>query len=333
MHVSTIVVNYHNYADLRACLLSLQAADPAPDEVIVVDSQSQSEEFQRMKGEFPSVYFHSFVENVGYARGNNEGMRVATGDIFFLLNPDTVVEPHIFQSIAHIFETNPRCAVIQPQVRIFGTDVVNNHGLEVQFLGFAWEKDYRRPVSESSVTPLVAFSGSAVFLRRQAVELVRGFDETYFMYHEDVDLSLRLRRAGYEFFLKKDSVVFHKYEYKENPKRYYLLERNRWFTVLKNYPALALILLAPAAVIFEIGLFLQSIGAGWWREKLAAIRDVLLLLPTMARRRSVVRNFSPNPFFEGIQGGIHFGELRQPLLRFVANPFLQGYWGLVRRWL
>ena len=145
----------------------------------------------------------------------------------------------------------------------------------------------------ASVTPVpaeVGFgSGAALVVRRAAWEAADGFDDRYFMYGEDLDLSLRLRLAGWGIGVAPDARVEHGYDFDKGDYKWFYLERNRWWTVLGAYPPRLLAVLFPALLGFEAALMLAAWRGGWLRPKLRAQRAVLANLPAILRRRRAVQ--------------------------------------------
>jgi len=128
----------------------------------------------------------------------------------------------------------------------------------------------------------------ALVVRRAAWDHVGGFDERYFMYGEDLDLALRLWLSGFGVGLVPAAHVEHDYEFAKGERKWLLLERNRWWTVLSDYPAGLLIPLLPALLGAEAALLLVAARGGWLRAKLRAQAAVLRELPQiLARRREV----------------------------------------------
>jgi N-acetylglucosaminyl-diphospho-decaprenol L-rhamnosyltransferase len=114
-------------------------------------------------------------------------------------------------------------------------------------------------------------------------------DDAYFMYAEDVDLALRLRLAGWGVGVVPDARVEHDYEFSKGDYKWFLLERNRWWTVLATYPASLLWPLLPALLAAELGLLAIAARNGWLRAKLRAQAAVLRSLPRTLRRRRQVQ--------------------------------------------
>ena len=167
---------------------------------------------------------------------------------------------------------------------------MNTSGGVTHFLGLGWAGRHGEPVATVPDAPAeVSFaSGAALVVRRRAWVQTGGFDEGYFMYGEDLDLSLRLWLAGWEVGLAPGARVAHDYDFDKGSRKWYLLERNRWQTVLGVYPRDLLVLLAPALLLFEVALLGVAALGGWLPQKLRAQAWVLLNLgPLMARRRRV----------------------------------------------
>jgi GT2 family glycosyltransferase len=128
-------------------------------------------------------------------------------------------------------------------------------------------------------------SGACLAVPRDEWERVGGFAEAYFMYHEDVDLSLRLRLAGGRLGVEPAAVVDHEYEFGKGPAKWRRLERNRWATILRCYPGPLLVVLAPALLATEAALIAVAAAGGWLPQKLAATGETLRAAPRLVRER------------------------------------------------
>jgi hypothetical protein len=118
---------------------------------------------------------------------------------------------------------------------------------------------------------------------------VGGFDESYFMYHEDVDVSLRLRLAGGRIGVEPAAVVDHDYEFVKGSAKWRRLERNRWATIVRCYPAPLLVLIAPALLATELALMPVAVAGGWLPEKLGATADTVRALPRLIGERRALQ--------------------------------------------
>jgi GT2 family glycosyltransferase len=144
-------------------------------------------------------------------------------------------------------------------------------------------------------------------VRREAWDAAGGFDAGYFMYGEDLDLSLRLRLAGWEIGLARGAEVEHEYAFAKGTQKWFLLERNRWLTVLGAYPRPLLAALLPALLAAELAFFLAALRGGWLGAKARASLAVLRGLPDALRRRAAVQaaaTVSPREFAASLTAGL-----------------------------
>lgn len=169
-------------------------------------------------------------------------------------------------------------------------------------------------------------------IRADTWRRVGGLPEAFFLYYDDVDLSLRVRLAGQEVGIVPAARVDHLYDFTKRQVKWRLLERNRWDTILRTYPSRLLALVMPALLITELALLVVALRGGWIREKLAADADVLRALPRLlAERRHVQATRTV--------GEIEFARRMTPYL---SSPYLgaagrsrllgralHGYWRLV----
>ena len=184
----------------------------------------------------------------------------------------------------------------------------------MHWLGVGWSGGFGQPVGTVGAGDRsVAFaSGAALVVRRGAWDAAGGFDPEYFMYGEDLDLSLRLRLAGWDIGLARGAEVEHDYEFEKGPDKWFLLERNRWLTVLGAYPRPLLAALLPALVVAEVAFLVVAVRGGWLRAKLRAQWAVLRGLPAALRRRAAVQSAAT----------VSAGEFARALTAGLDSPFL-----------
>jgi GT2 family glycosyltransferase len=160
-----------------------------------------------------------------------------------------------------------------------------------------------------------------------------GFSPDFFMYHEDVDLSLRLRLGGGRIGIEPDARVDHDYAFAKGHTKWRMLERNRWATLLRTYPTPLLLAVAPALVALELALWPAALAGGWGRAKALATLDVARALPRLLRERRAIqatRRVSAADFAASLTAELSSPFLG-PLGRSKAlSAALRAYWRAVR---
>ena len=215
-----------------------------------------------------------------------------------------------------------------------GGRIVNTNGGVVHFTGIAWagEAEAVAPGTLAGPREVAFVSGACLAVPRAEWERAGGFAEAFFMYHEDVELSLRLRLRGGRLGVEPSAVVDHDYEFVKGPAKWRLLERNRWATIVRCYPGPLLALLAPALLATDLALLAIAARDGWLPQKLGAAADTARALPRLLRERRAIqatRSVSSEEFAAWLTP-----ELDSPFLGPVAQlrPLRLGlrvYWRIV----
>ena len=307
--VAVVVVCHDSAAEVVRTLQALRAQLGLGDEVVVVDNASTDRTPDAVRAAAPEATVIESGDNLGFAGGCHAGVRASTAPLILLLNPDAVPAPGCMDALRACAIDRPHWGAWQALVTMPDEQVVNTAGNVVHYLGFGWAGECGRPVARIDPHPHeVGFaSGAALVVRREAWDAVGGFDERYFMYGEDLDLSLRLRLAGWGVGIAPAARVAHDYEFVKGGYKWFHLERNRWWTLLGVYPARLLALLAPALVAFELVLLLAAWRGGWLRAKLRAQAAVLGSIPAMLQRRRTVqatRQTAPRDFADRLAASL-----------------------------
>jgi GT2 family glycosyltransferase len=167
--------------------------------------------------------------------------------------------------------------------------VVNTSGGVVHFTGIAWAGEAGRPVGAGEPREVAFASGACLAVPRERWRDLGGFAEDYFMYCEDVDLSLRAWLWGGRVGVEPAARADHGYEFAKGDYKWRLLERNRAATVLRTYPAPLLLVLAPALLATELALHVIAARGGWGAAKRQALVDTLRALPRLLRERRAIQ--------------------------------------------
>lgn len=351
--IAIIVVTYNAKPYLENCFNSLARISYPREalEIIVVDNASTDGTADWIREHVVSATLIRNQDNLGFAGGNNVGIRHALArgaEFVYLLNQDTSVAPDFLDEAVRAAQADSKIGAVQSFLLLHPErDRVNSMGNAIHFLGFGYTRGYRllRSDAEDEIARwrqrdpalrIAYASGAGALFSAAALREAGLFDEELFLYHEDLDLGWRLRLAGYENVLAPQSVVYHEYEFSRSIGKWYWMERNRFLVLAKNYRLATLVLILPALVLMELGIIALSLRSGWWREKfkgyayLARLHNWQMLLHKRreAQRRRRVADRMVTSFFTGV---ITFQDVMNPVLRYLANPFFQAYWYIVRK--
>jgi N-acetylglucosaminyl-diphospho-decaprenol L-rhamnosyltransferase len=258
--------------------------------------------------------------NLGFAAACNRGAAAATGELLCLLNPDAIPQPGWREAIERPLVDDAGWAAWQALVTADAGRTVNTRGGVVHFTGIAWAGGAGEPVEsagqpgESAVQAAEPgfVSGACLAIRRATYAEAGALPEDFFLYQEDVDLSLRLRLAGGTLGVEPAARVDHDYEFAKGADKWRYLERNRWATLLRTYPALLLALLAPALLATELALVAVAAAGGWLPQKLRAWGETLVALPRLLRERRDIQ----------ARRAVDAGEFARALTAELDSPFL-----------
>jgi GT2 family glycosyltransferase len=287
--IAVVVVTHNSAAQLEVLASSLAGELAAGDELVVVDNASGDGTAAHARGLGMRVL--EAGANLGFAAACRRGVAATCTPLILLLNPDARVAPGALALLRAAADAQPSWAAWQPLV-LLADGVVNTAGGVVHYLGIGWAGRCGEDAATlPSATYETAFpSGAALVVRRSAWEEMDGMRDDYFLYGEDLDLGLRLWLAGRRVGVEPRARVYHDYQFDRGRRKWFLLERNRWRTVIATYPAALLAAVAPALIATELGLLVVAARGGWLAEKLRAQGATLVGLPrALARRRSVQR--------------------------------------------
>lgn len=205
MQLSVIILNYNVRYFLELCLKSVEAALVHIDaEIIVIDNLSNDDSCDMVRQQFPKVQLIANSENFGFSIGNNIGVAQAKGEYICILNPDTVVGEDTFKELLDV-------AKRQDNLGIMSCRLIDGKGHFLpeskrhvpipmvaikKILGMS-QSYYVSELGETDTGNVSVFVGAFMLMKRSVYEEAEGFDEDYFMYGEDIDLSYKVLKAGY----------------------------------------------------------------------------------------------------------------------------------------
>lgn len=333
--LSVLIVTYNEAELVRGCLASLLAQLAPEDEIIVVDNGSRDGTPEVVEEVAPGARVVRRHHNAGYMAACNAAAALARGELLVLLNPDTVIAPGFTRAIALPLTESRGWAAWQALLTQATGREINTSGGTTHFVGISWATQVGEPLSALAPGPReVAFASSACLAVPRAIwEREHGFPEAFFLYFDDVDLSLRLRLTGGLVGIEPTARVEHLYDFSRRSLKWRLLERNRWATLIRTYPTDLLLLLLPALMLTELGVLAVAVRAGWSAQKLGAMLDVARALPRLLGERRAIqsrRTISAARFASCLTS-----ELSSPFLGTAADSRLlrvglSVYWTAVR---
>ncbi len=346
--IKVAVIISPNYEDLarrhlQNCLASIRKQDWTGDlKIFMTDNRSTEESFVFLKETGPEIDVIRNENNDGFAGGNNLAMQRALEegfDYLVLLNMDAIAEADCVSRLVQTAQSDAAIGAVQARIMLRPeTNKVNSLGNETHFLGFGYCGGYGQDWSGTSLAPVrdIGFpSGAATLYKKETLESLGLFDEEYRMYNEDQDLGWRIWLSGWRCVLASGAVVYHRYEFTGEARKYYWLDRNRILTILKHYELTTLLFIFPAFVFMEFGLLLFAFQKGWLREKMKVYGYFLNFRNWRyivgARHKSqTLRRLKDRDMVGMICGRIWYDEIGDWKLR-AANAVLAAYLRVVQR--
>jgi GT2 family glycosyltransferase len=252
---SLIIVNYNGRAELERCLASLldDSFCCQQCEIVVVDNASSDGSAACVGQHFPGVRMIRSGANLGFGGANNLAVRQSTGRFLAFLNPDVTVAPGWLEPLIAALEADPGAGLATSQILLL-QDMrhINTCGNQVHYTGLTLCRGLGEVKGSYPHTEEVtAVSGAAFAMRRELFLELGGFDDAFFMYMEDTDLSWRARLAGHRCLYVPASVIYHDYALHFGPRKTFYEERNRYQMLLKVLDWRTLLLLSPALLLAE----------------------------------------------------------------------------------
>ena len=225
MNLSVIIVSWNVKDDLPACLMSLYENRPQADfETIVVDNASTDGTVDLLKEQFADVILIANTENRGFAAANNQAIRIAKGQYLFLLNPDTIVHPQSLDNLITVLDEKPTAGACGP--RLIDADGTTHPSVgyvptfrsllysKTFFRSFGIFRSHYKKVTANKLnydkrSEVEQLSGAALMVRRSVFDEIGLMDEGFFLYYEDADLCLRIRKAGWKIVYVPEAVITH----------------------------------------------------------------------------------------------------------------------------
>jgi GT2 family glycosyltransferase len=244
--VSIITINFNQPLLTELFLDSVATLNTYPAiEIIVVDNGSLENPIKSWQSLYPEVRFIRSEKNLGFAGGNNLGIRHAKGEYFFLVNNDTEFTAGLIENLVSVLDSRPKVGLISPKILYFDQPNI------IQYAGYSamnmntgrnrcvgqMEQDLGQ--YDDSIGPTGYVHGAAMMIRKEAINKAGLMPELFFLYYEEMDWCEKIRKAGFEIWFEPKAKIYHKESMSVGKKsllKEYFMCRNRILFIRRNAP-------------------------------------------------------------------------------------------------
>lgn len=285
--VSVITVNFNQSYITEQLLSSIAETNTYTEiEIVVVDNGSKVNSVPDWINKYPDIKFIRSEINLGFAGGNNLGIKAASGEYLFFVNNDTEFTPDLIQSLVNVMESRAEIGMVSPKIRYFdepdtlqyaGYTPMNYYTCRNATIG-QFEKDKGQYDHATGATAYA--HGAAMMLKREALNKAGMMAENFFLYYEEMDWCDHIKKAGYEIWFVPAGLIYHKEsvsvgrvsglkEYFMNRNRILFIRRNAPFTARLFFYIYFMLLVAPRNIINysknkQQGFASLLLKAIWW---------------------------------------------------------------------
>lgn len=295
--ISIVIVTWNSVNHLPRCLDCLKKQTYKNFEVIIVDNGSVDSTFDVLEKQNHDLHIilKRLDLNLGFAAANNIGARLASGKWLALLNADAFPEPDWLEKFLYAAEQNPEYNFFSSrQIQFNAPHLLDGAGDIYHISGLAWRRYYNYKEEQYGKKAEQVFSAcaaAALYLREDFLK-VKGFDEDYFSYFEDVDLSFRLRLAGGRCLYVPDATIHHVGSASTGKTSDFVIyhgHRNLVWTYFKNMPLLLLLIYLPLHILMNIFFVTSFTCKGKGKAIVAAKLDAIRGLPRILKKRKEIQ--------------------------------------------
>lgn len=277
------IINYNGLRHLQRTLPAVLALGGEFEEIVLVDNASSDGSVAFVEAGFPSIRLVRLDRNDGPGAARNAGLRAARSELVLFIDNDVTPQPGCTAILARALADHPQAAIAAPRIlyahqpEIVQYDGADNHYLGLMILH---HQDMPRAEADAKLRTVDGVVSAAFMVARSRLG-GEVFDPSFFIYIEDHDFGLRLRLIGAQILSVPDALCLHgdgsdglsvRAVGAYTKLRAYLVIRNRWMLILKNYNARSLLVLAPAFLVFELAQLAIAAKKGWLPEWWSALR-------------------------------------------------------------
>jgi hypothetical protein len=281
--VSIVSINYNQPQVTAEMIKSLQQITYPNTEIIIVDNGSPEHTCKEIEHEFTGVKFIYLEKNLGFAGGNNEGFKHATGKYILMLNNDTEVDKDFLQPLVEQMENNPKIGIISPKIYYYhhdnliqyaGTSKINHITSRGRHFGNKEQDNGQYNTASETYYP----HGAAMLFRKSLLDEIGLMYDGYFLYYEEYDFAERVKKQGYSIWFEPKSKIYHKESVstgKNSPLKTYYMTRNRLLFLRRNVSGITFLL----AILYFFALaypknFIKHLIKGEFKHTAAIINGI-----------------------------------------------------------
>lgn len=218
--LSIIIVSYNTCSLIVKCIESIyKFSENLTIQILVSDNASSDNTVETLENAFPEVSILKNSRNLGFAAANNRAINYSKGRFVLFLNPDIIVVEPVFKKMIEFLETNEDAGIVG--CKLLNSDgsiqksffdnfpTLTNRFLEAIYMEKLFDKQSRHVAIFNTSKKVAAIVGACILMRKELIEELGGFDESFFMYCEDMDLNYRVQKLGYNIYFLGNIVMFH----------------------------------------------------------------------------------------------------------------------------
>ena len=259
--VSVITLNWNGTQLTCDLLRSIREQESyGPLEVIVVDNDSNEDPTKAVKAAYPEAIVIRNDKNLGFSGGNNAGIRAAKGEYLFLVNNDTEFTPGLIEGLLEIFEQHPDAGMVSPKFHYFfekGTiEYAGYHAVNIFTGRNGMIGSRQKDTGQYDEVRTTSYAhGGGMMVSRKAIEKAGLLPDEFFLYYEELDWSVRIRKQGFKIYYQPKSLIYHKESMttgKASPLKTFYLTRNRILFMRRNIALPGLLVFLAYFTLFTI---------------------------------------------------------------------------------
>lgn len=277
--ISIVIPNYNGNKYLQTCLKSVYREKNFQVEIILIDNASTDDDYRWVKQQYPDIIFKQLNRNYGFSRAVNEGIKLAKGKYVLLLNNDTEIQEGFLEALLSCIENDTQIfSVCSQMIQYHSPSLIDDAGDEYNLLGWAYKRGDGKPVNtyRQKKSIFSACAGAALY-RKAIFDVIGYFDENFFAYMEDVDISYRALIHGYKNIYCPDAKVLHigsaTSGSKYNAFKVKLAARNNVYVPYKNMPLLQILINLPFLIVGYFVKYLFFLKKGFGKDYIEGFKE------------------------------------------------------------